>query len=83
MKNSEKLIDVLYDYVDNGTVEIIDLIGKPKYKNFQTDFYGYVYNKHKSKCNWMMFFYFDEFLYFKDNNTNATTYLSNEKFKNE
>ncbi len=30
LKNSEKLIDVLYDYVDNGTVEIIDLIGKPK-----------------------------------------------------
>ena len=81
LKNSEKLIDVLYDYVDNGTVEIIDLIGKPKYNNFQTDFYGYVYNKHKSKCNWMMFFDFDEFLYFKDNNTNATTYLSNEKFK--
>lgn len=79
--NTEKLIDVLKDFVDKGNVEIIDLIGKPKYNKRQTDFYGYVYGKHKSECNWMLFFDFDEFLYFTNKNiTTIKQFLSDKKY---
>ena len=81
-KETVQLIDVLRDYVDTGNVEIIDLIGKPKYKKRQTDFYAYVYEKHKYECNWMLFFDFDEFLFFTDKNTTKIKqFLSEEKFK--
>ena len=79
-KNTEKLSDVLQDYVNNGFVEIIDLIGTPKYSKLHVDFYGYIYKHHKSECNWFMFFDFDEFLGFKGENMTIQKYLSQEKF---
>ena len=75
------LIDVLKDFVDAGIVEIIDLIGKPNYKHMQTDFYVYIYGNHKYECNWMLFFDFDEFLFFSYKNiTKINQFLSENKF---
>jgi len=82
LEDTEKLYDVLNDFVDEGIVEIIDLIGKSNYNNRQTDFYAYVYGKHNFECKWMLFLDFDEFLFFSDKNTTKLKqFLSNEKFE--
>jgi len=77
--NTEKLSDVLQDYIDKKTVEIINLIGVKK-KRLAIKFYYDMYKIHKSDCNWMMFYDFDEFLDFTDKNMTVKKYLSDEKF---
>ena len=77
--NTEKLSDVLQDYINNKTVEIINLIGVKK-KRLAIKFYMEMYNTHKSDCNWMMFYDFDEFLDFTDKNMTVKKFLSDEKF---
>ena len=77
--NTEKLSDVLQDYINNKTVEIINLIGVKK-KRLSIKFYTEMYNIHKSDCNWMMFYDFDEFLDFTDKNMTVKKFLSDEKF---
>ena len=59
LPNTEKLSDVLQDYIKNGIVDIIDIIGSTI---GQGDFYGKIYQKYKNKCQWLMFFDFDEYL---------------------
>ena len=45
--NTEKLSDVLKDYINNGTVDIIDIIGS---SIGQSEFYGILYEKYKRRC---------------------------------
>ena len=74
----EKLSDVLQDYIKNGTVDIIDLIGQVKN---QAEFYGEVYEMYKKKCKWISFFDLDEYLvmHFEEGkNIKVKEFLSNE-----
>ena len=77
---SEKLMDVLNDYVDNGIVEITNLMGKPRSRNFHRDFIKFSYNRHKSECNWFIIDDIDEFLAFTDKNMTIKSYLANKVF---
>ena len=77
---SEKLMDVLNDYVDKGIVEITNLIGKPGYRHFQKDFTKFSYKRHKSECNWFIMVDIDEFLAFTDKNMTIKSYLTNKIF---
>ena len=79
-KNSEKLSDILNDYILDGFLDIIDVTG---IKKDQTQMFGEVYEKHKSECRWMSFFDFDEYLVFRySNNTNyIKNYFSKSNFE--
>ena len=57
--NSEKLSDVIQDYNDNGTVDIIDIFGS---SIGQSEFFTNIYEKYKTQCAWIAFFDFDEYL---------------------
>jgi len=75
--NTEKLSDVLQDYINNGTVDIIDIIGNTI---GQSEFYGILYKK---RCEWLSFFDFDEYLvmYFEEGkNLTLKEFLSNQLF---
>ena len=76
---TEKLSDVLQDYIKNGTVDIIDHIGEDKIS--QSAFYGEVYEKYKNKCKWISYFDFDEYLlmHFEEGkNITVQEFLSNK-----
>ena len=78
--NTEKLSDVLQDYINNGTVDIIDIIGSSV---GQSEFYGILYEKYKKRCEWLTFFDFDEYLvmHFEEGkNIGLKEYLSNKIF---
>ena len=75
--NSEKLSDVLQDYIDEGFVEIMDLRGK----GFtQKKFFQYSFEKLKSKCKWMLYFDVDEYLEFVNKSITINDYLSQDRF---
>ena len=57
--NTEKLADVLQDYINLGIVDIIEIFGS---SIDQIEFYGKIYQKYKNKCKWLTFFDFDEYL---------------------
>ena len=78
----EKLKDVLQDYIKGGIVDILDIIGNPI---AQGTFFGVMYEKYKTKCEWLTFFDFDEYLemHFEEGkNLLLKEYLSNPIFKN-
>ena len=80
--NTEKLSDVLQDYINNGTVDIIDIIGS---SIGQSKFYGILYEKYKKRCEWLSFFDFDEYLkvHFEEGkNLVLKEFLSNKIFDN-
>ena len=79
-KNSEKLSDILNNYIKDGFLDIIDVTN---IKKDQTQMFGEVYEKHKSECRWMSFFDFDEYLEFRHANNiiNIQTYFSKSKFE--
>ena len=56
---TEKLADVLQDYIDKGIVDILEILGS---SIDQAEFYGKIYEKYKNKCEWLTFFDFDEYL---------------------
>ena len=59
LPNTEKLSDVLQDYINDGTVDIIDLIDS----SFgQSALNNVTYEKYNKRCKWMLFLDFDEFL---------------------
>lgn len=79
---TEKLSDTMQDYINNGTVDIINIFGSPM---SQSEFFGNIYEKYKTQCEWISFFDFDEYLKILPNNyTNITIsikeYLSNPIF---
>ena len=78
--NTEKLSDVIQDYINDGTVDIIELFGSAL---GQSELYQMVYEKYKSKCNWFLLFDFDEYLevHFENGkNLNLNNFLTNEIF---
>ena len=76
-KFSEKLSDVIQDYVEQGKVDIIDI--RSKYLS-QMEYFIISYNKYKNRCKWIAYFDIDEFLEFTDKNMKIQDYLSKEIF---
>ncbi len=80
--NSQVLSDVLQDYINNGTVDIINHIGE----KFRGALYNEeIYQKYKNRCEWLGFFDFDEYLVmFSDEGKNITIkeYLTNPRYDN-
>ena len=78
--NTEKLSDVVQDYISNGTVEIIELFGS----DFGlAEFYNITYERYKAKCNLFVFFDFDEYLeifFEKGKNLVLKEFLTNSTF---
>ena len=82
LPNTEKLADVLPDYINNGTVEIIEMFGS---SDGQAEIFENLYEKYKNKCEWISFFDFDEYLdiHFNDGkNLSLKEFLSDSKFDN-
>ena len=79
-KYTEKLYNILKDNLLEGFVDIIDITG---IKKDQTEYFGEIYEKHKSECKWMLFYDFDEYLEIKNDNKNMTlrNYFSEKKFE--
>ena len=80
LPNTEKFTDVVQDYIDNGTVDYIDVIGQLENYEF---YYEMIYQKYKNKCEWVMFFDFDEYLVMlseEGKKIGLKEYLSNKKF---
>ena len=59
LPNTEKFSDVLGDYISNGLVDIIDIIGQ---SYDYSEYYDIMYQKYQHKCSWLAFFDFDEYL---------------------
>ena len=59
LNGTEKLSDVLQVYIDKGIVDIFELFGSSM---GQAEFNQFIYEKYKTKCNWFLFFDFDEYL---------------------
>ena len=78
--NTEKLSDVIQDYINDGTVDIVDLIDS----SFgQSQLNNYTYEKYNQTCKWIMFFDFDEFLevHFEDKKSlTLNQFLTNQIF---
>ena len=53
LPNTEKISDVLQDYIKNGTVDIIEMFGSG---TGQAELFGIMYNKYQNQCNWLTFF---------------------------
>ena len=70
----------MQDYISNGIVDIIEIFGSD---TNQTEFGKSVYEKYKTRCEWFLFFDFDEYLeiFFNKNETlTLKQFLSNQKF---
>ena len=82
LPNTEKFSDILQDYINNGTVDIIDIIGK---SISQASFFGIMYEKYKTKCEWLTFFDFDEYLvmhFNQEKNLTIKEFVTNQIFNN-
>ena len=78
--NTEKLSDVLQDYIDNDLVDIYEFFDSDI---GQSEFSQSIYEIYKKKCNWFLFFDFDEYLEIhNESNTNITLqkFLTQEVF---
>ena len=60
INGTEKLADVLQNYVNQGIVDIYEIFGSDI---GQAEFNQNMYEKYKTKCKWFLFFDFDEYLY--------------------
>lgn len=74
---SEKLSDVLQDYIDKNIVEIIDNKGK---KLIVAEYFEYALKLLQNKCKWILYLDYDEHLVFLDKNMAIKKFLSQEKF---
>ena len=74
----EKFEDVLFDYISNGFVELIDVRGK---LSQQLKVYQNCLKKFKNKFDWFIFYDMDEFIYL-EKFKNLKYYLSKPCFKN-
>ena len=75
--DGERFEDVLYDYVNDGFVEIINYRGRIKP---QRQAYTECYMKYGDKYAWLMFFDFDEFLVIRDGRT-VDEWLSDKRYE--
>ena len=77
-ENGEKFNDLVKEYIDNNTVEIIDWRGKNNENEIMmNDCYKNNYNKY----DWLIFYSLDEYIHIKDNN-DIKSFLSEQKFDN-
>ena len=53
LPNTEKFSDVVQDFIQNNTVDIIDIIGKTY---DYSEYYEIMYEKYQDKCEWLFFF---------------------------
>ena len=77
---TEKLTDVLQDYVDSGLIDIYEIFGSDIR---QADFYQFIYEKYKNKCKWFLYLEFDEYLYVHFENNKSLIlqdFLTNKTF---
>ena len=80
LNGTEKLADVLQDYINKSIVDIYEIFGS---NIGQAEFYQDIYGKYKNECNWFLFFDFDEYLdvHFEDNKSLVLKeFLTNETF---
>ena len=80
LPNTEKLSDILQDYISNGIVDIIEIFDSTI---GQSEFQQSIYEKYKTKCGWFLYFDFDEYLeiFFKKNRKmKLQQFLSNQIF---
>jgi len=80
LPNTIKFSDVLEDYINDGTVDIIDIMGKTLP---QGTFFGIMYERYKTKCEWLAFFDIDEYLvmhFDEERNITINEYVSNPIF---
>ena len=80
LNGTEKLSDVLQDYINKSIVDIYEIFGS---NIGQAEFYQDIYEKYKNECNWFLFFDFDEYLdvHFEDNKSLILQdFLTNETF---
>jgi len=81
LPNTEKLSDVLQDYINNGTVDIIEIFGD----SYGQGFYNTLYKKYRTRCKWLSFFDFDEYLvmHFEESrNITVQEFLARSLFRN-
>ena len=60
LPNTETFSDIIKNYIDEGLVDIINLMGNNNIT--QGEFFSDIYQKYKYKCKWITFFDFDEYL---------------------
>ena len=80
LPNTEKFSDILQDYIKNGTVDIIEIFGD----SYGQNFYNTLYENYRTRCKWLSFFDFDEYLVMHFNESKNITvqeFLSNPLFK--
>jgi len=75
-KNNEKFEDVIYDYINNKFVEIINFRGRIKIQNIAIND---CYLRNNNKYDWIFFNDIDEFIYLK-NYKNIKIFLNKSKF---
>ena len=76
----EKLSDVLQDYIDNGTVDIMEHLGE---KIGHGEAFEIMYTKYNKRCRWLAFFDIDEYLFLNftdEKNVTLNKYLTNPIF---
>lgn len=78
--NSERLIDVIKDDVDNGFVTITEVCGRENLNKAgnQSGCYTTCFNNHKKEYDWFGFVDIDEFVYLPEKTLQE--FLSDEKF---
>ena len=80
LNGTEKLEDVLKDYVKQSNVDIYEIYGL---NIGQAEFNQIIYEKYKARCGWFLFFDFDEYLDIHfENNISLTLqdFLTNNTF---
>ena len=80
LPNSEKLADVLQDYISKGTVDIYEIFGSAM---GQAELFNITYGKYRNQCNWFLMLDFDEFLevhFEKDKSLSLKEFLTNSTF---
>ena len=75
--NTERIADVLQDYIDKGIVEV-KLIRELNWE--QMDYYEYELRHLYNVCEWILYFDIDEFLEFQDKNMTIKDYLTLDGF---
>ena len=80
LNGTEKLADVLEDYINNGIIDIYELFGS---NIGQSEWFQIIYQKYKKKCKWFLFYDFDEYLnvHFENNKSlKLQDFLTNKTF---
>ena len=78
--NGENFSDVIYDYIQNGYVKIIDFTKRNNNSRPQDDAYFDCYSKNNLTYDWLSFFDMDEFLELNEKYNNIQEFLNDKIF---